>query len=240
MLETGRIIAHRGAPKYCPENTIASFAKAKELGAKMVEFDVMLSQDGDAFIFHDETLKRTTNTRGIFCETTTADIAALDAGSWFSRKFKNTKIPTLTETIQWLNEADMQANIELKPAKNREKETTSAVLTHLNRLWPEDKQLPLLSSFDPQIVKLIKTLAPEMPVGLVFEKLPENWQQLADETHCFSIHLNHKKLSPKEVELIHNANIKVFAYTVNSKRRAKKLFSWGVDAIFSDYPDLLT
>lgn len=240
MLETGKVIAHRGASKYCPENTLVSFATARDLGAKMIEFDVMLSQDGDAFIFHDDILNRTTNARGKFCETSTADLAALDAGIWFSKKFLGVKIPTLTETIEWLTENNMQANIEIKPAKSKEKETTIAVLSHLNLLWPQEKQLPLLSSFDVEIVRLCKTLAPEMPVGLVFDKLPEDWRQLADETGCYSIHLNYRKLAKKDVEDIHKANIKVFAYTVNSKRKANKMFKWGVDAIFSDYTDLIS
>ena len=78
------LIAHRGAAPYAPENTFAAFEKARELGARSIEFDVMMSADGELFVFHDTTFKRTTNGRGQFGDASSEYIASLDAGSWFS------------------------------------------------------------------------------------------------------------------------------------------------------------
>lgn len=235
----GTIIGHRGASKYCPENTLASFTKAKELGCNIIEFDVMLSKDGIPFIFHDETLNRTTNGKGKLINQSSEELLQLDAGRWFKKKFSGIKIPTLEETLKWLIDNDINANIEIKPATGQQEATVAAVLNILNRVWPESKKLPLLSSFEIDIIRLCRNFAPEIPLALVFDTLPDNWRKLANEINCYSIHLNHKKITQAHIQEIKESDILIFAYTVNSKRKAKKLFSMGVDAIFSDKPDLL-
>ena len=143
-----RIIGHRGAAAYAPENTLAAFDKARELGCHLIEFDVMLSADGEAFVFHDENLKRTTNGRGEIGLVTAEYVRSLDAGRWYSKQFRGEKIPTLREVIEWLTVSKVQANIEIKPYPGFTEQTTIAVLTHINRYWPQDKELPVVSSFD--------------------------------------------------------------------------------------------
>ncbi len=233
------IIGHRGAAAYAPENTIASFEKAYALGCRFIEFDVMLSADGEPFVFHDDKLKRTTNGRGEFGLMTAQYLESLDAGSWFSKHFRGEKIPRFKETIQWLVTRDMDANIEIKPYPNQTEQTTIAVLTHLNRYWPQDKKLPLISSFSYEALTLCRSLAPEIPIGLLLDAWQENWLELAQNLSCVSIHFNKRALTSHRVQAILAAGYQVYAYTINRKRQALKLFSWGVDAIFSDYPDLL-
>jgi glycerophosphoryl diester phosphodiesterase len=97
------IIAHRGASAYAPENTIAAFLKAYELGVRWVEFDIMLTADNQAVVIHDETLDRTTNGTGLISECTYDQIKTLDAGIKFGPKFANQKIPLLEEVILKLN-----------------------------------------------------------------------------------------------------------------------------------------
>lgn len=240
MLHIGKVIGHRGAAKYCPENTIASFEKAKELGCNTVEFDVMLSKDGVPFLFHDEILNRTTNSKGKLALKSSSELLELDAGGWFKKKFRGVKIPTLQEALMWLDENDMQANIEIKPAKGQEEATVTATLNILNRYWAHTKDLPLLSSFDSNIIRMCRNFAPEIPLALVFDTLADNWLELANEINCFSIHLNHKKITQAQIDSIKKNDIKIFVYTVNSTRKAKKLIAMGVDAVFSDKPDLLS
>lgn len=235
-----RVIGHRGAAAYAPENTIASFEKAYELGCSFIEFDVMLSVDGDAFIFHDETLKRTTNGRGQFGKMSTEYLRSLDAGLWFSKKFRDEKIPSLQEAIEWLTAKDMQANIEIKPYPGQTEQTTISVLTHINRYWPQDKTLPLVSSFDLDALVLCRSLSPEIPLGLLLDKWQDSWEKLASDLHCFSVHLSKRAATAKRVADIKEKGYSIFVYTINRKRKAEKLLSWGVDAVFSDYPDLLS
>lgn len=239
MLQLEPLIGHRGACAYAPENTIAAFNKAVELGCRFIEFDVMLSQDGEAFVFHDETLNRTTNRKGYFGETSAETLRQLDAGSWFSKRFKNEPIPSLSCVLQWLQTSDVQANIEIKPFPGTTEQTTIAVLTHLTRYWPPSKPWPLLSSFEWDALRLCRSISPEVPLGLLMDKWNSDWLKIARELQCYSVHLNRKILSKEKVQMIKQEHYKVCAYTVNRRRQAKKLFDWGVDAVFSDYPDLL-
>ena len=239
MFSKHKVIGHRGAAAYAPENTIVGFNKAYELGARWIEFDVMLNADAEAFIFHDENLRRTTNARGEFCLASSEELKSLDAGRWFSRKFAGEKIPSLREALEWLASCDMQANIEIKPYTGFTAPTTIATLTEINRYWPQDKPLPLVSSFNVDALRLCQSLAPEMPLGLLLSKWQENWEALAEELRCYSVHLSLNAATQSRVNEIKQKGYAVCVFTVNSKRKALKLLGWGVDAVFSDYPDLL-
>ncbi len=234
-----KVIGHRGASAYAPENTLVAFEKAYATGCRMIEFDVMLSADGEAFIFHDDVLERTTNGKGGFGVASAEYISGLDAGKWFSSRFRGEIIPTFKEVIEWLAANDMQANIEIKPYPGTAEQTTMTVLAQLNQLWPEHKPLPLVSSFDLNVLNLCRSIAPELPLGLLLEEWHDNWLQLAQDLHCYSVHLNRRLLSQKRIHEIKRYEYKLLTYTVNRRQLAKKLLQWGVDAIFSDYPDLL-
>ena len=232
-------MGHRGASGYAPENTLAAFNKAHALGCRFVEFDVMLSGDGEAFIFHDDTLKRTTNGRGQFGLVSAEYIRSLDAGLWYSKQFRAEKIPSLQDAIEWLVQTGVHANIEIKPYPGTTEQTTIAVLTHINRFWPEDKALPLISSFDQKALALCRSLAPEIPIALLLDKWDKDWLLKARDLQCYSVHLSRRAATAKRVLEIKEQGYQVYVYTVNWKRKAAKLFNWGVDAVFSDYPDLL-
>lgn len=238
MFVKKQVIGHRGAAAYAPENTLAAFKKAHALGCRFVEFDVMLSVDGEPFVFHDESLKRTTSGHGEVGLVTADYLQSLDAGKWFSKHFRGEKIPTLKEVIGWISESDVQANIEIKPYPGFVEQTTIAVLSHINRYWPEGKPLPLVSSFDMDALRLCRDFSPEMPLGLLLNEWDENWLNLARELACFSIHLNRHVVTKARVRAIQEAGFVVCVYTVNGRRLANKLFDWGVDAVFSDYPDV--
>lgn len=239
MFFAEKIIGHRGASAYAPENTMASFNKALSMGCHLIEFDVMCSNDGEPFIFHDEKLNRTTNGKGQFGMVDSAYLKSLDAGSWFSRHFKGEPIPHLKEGLQWLSNTGVQANIEIKPYPGAIEQTTIAVLSHIHRYWPEDKAFPLVSSFEWEALTLCRSISPELPLGLLFHSWDDHWLQKAKQIGCYSIHFNRKILSKDRVREVKDQGYKVCAYTVNWKYQAKKLFAWGVDAIFSDYPDLI-
>lgn len=234
-----KIIGHRGASAYAPENTLAAFNKALALGCRYLEFDVMLSADGEPFVFHDNTLKRTTNGHGEVGLVAAEYLHSLDAGRWFSRYFAGEKIPHLSDVLQWLNFTNVQANIEIKPYPGTGQQTTIAVLSLINRYWPVTKPLPLLSSFDWTVLSLCRDLSPEMPLGLLLDRWDDQWSIKAKELQCFSIHPNQRTLTFERVQMIKKQGYLILAYTVNRKRRANKLFEWGVDAVFSNYPDLL-
>ena len=239
MFTNHKVIGHRGGAAHAPENTLAAFTKAHELGCRFIEFDVMLNADAEPFVFHDQDLRRITRVYGEFGLASSEHLKSLDAGKWFSKKFAGEKIPTFREVLEWLARSDMQANIEIKPYPGFAVPTTIETLAHINRYWPQDKPLPLVSSFNLEALRLCQSLAPEMPLGLLLAKWQDNWAQLADELHCYSVHLRLDAVTQARVNEIKQKGYAVCVYTVNSKRKAAKLLSWGVDAVFSDYADLI-
>ena len=107
-------IAHRGACRLAPENTLSAFVKAAQLGVKWVELDVMQAACGEVVVFHDETLERTTGAKGKVSDYPYTYLQTLDAGSWFNPRFSGEHIPTLVEVMEFLSSMHMNANIELK------------------------------------------------------------------------------------------------------------------------------
>ncbi|MDP3562070.1 MAG: glycerophosphoryl diester phosphodiesterase [Legionellaceae bacterium] len=233
-----KVIGHRGAAGYAPENTLPAFQRAFNMGCRCVEFDVMISADGEAFVFHDEQLQRTTNGHGDI-EFVKADyLRSLDAGSWFSSEYTGVRIPTLRDVLIWLEKTNMQANIEIKAHPTLD--VTVAVLKHLQHYWPKNKMLPLVSSFDFKALKLCYSSRPDLPLGLLLRVWPKNWLALAKSINCFSINISGRIATPKRIAAMKAEGYKVCVYTVNRRASALKLFDWGVDAVFSDYPDLLS
>ncbi|OGV32945.1 MAG: hypothetical protein A3E88_00550 [Legionellales bacterium RIFCSPHIGHO2_12_FULL_35_11] len=239
MNRLGQVIGHRGASAYAPENTLAAFEAAKNFGCKFIEFDVVQSLDGELFIFHDTFLQRTTNGKGNIYETHSDYIRSLDAGNWFQNKFLGCKIPTLAETLVWLNKHDIYANIEIKPLPGRELSITKAVIKHIEDYWPNHKPLPLVSSANYTVLLLSSKLKPNLPLGMLIHNWTKDWLSLAKRINCVSININHKIANKKWIKSILFHGFDVCIYTVNSKIRANKFFKWGVKAVFSDYPNLL-
>src|SRR5882672_765563 len=114
--ETGRVTvsAHRGASGYAPENTLAAFRLAAELGADMIEFDVHLTADDRLVVLHDDTLDRTTSGSGYVRDHTWDEICRLDAGGWYAPQFAGQRVPLLEDVLSWAREAGMPLSIEMK------------------------------------------------------------------------------------------------------------------------------
>lgn len=237
MLQIPRIIAHRGSPKAAPENTLASFRQAARDGAKWVEFDVVLTADGRPVIFHDDALDRTTDGAGPINDTPFDVLRNLDAGSWFSRAFTGEAVPTLEEALELFAELGLGFNMEIKPAAGREQETAEVALATARGCW--DGPTPLISSFSRTAVATAKEVQPGWPRGILFDHMAEDWREAADKLEVVSVGANHRHLSREAVAAVHATGRKVTAYTVNDEARASLLFSWGVDAVFSDIPGVL-
>lgn len=231
------IICHRGASAYAPENTLCAFEKAYVMGSRWVEFDVVLSADGDAFVFHDTGLERTSNGFGEIGLMSSAYLKTLDAGAWFGDAFAGEPIPTLQTVLRWLNQRGMHANIELKPYPGKETETASEV-SRLLSLEPQCIQV-LISSFALQALAFYREKDPNMPLGVLFERWPKQGLALAHDLNACSIHLNQHRLTPQRVSTLKQQGFLVCAYTVNRRWQASRLYRMGVDAIFSNHPDLL-
>jgi len=233
-----RIIAHRGASAVAPENTLASFRKAKELGAEWVEFDVKESKDGILLIMHDETLDRTTNGTGAIAHKHWEELRGLSAGHYFKSEplFYSEPIPTLEATIKVLKELQLGAKIEIKPCPGREVSTAHAVAKFIGQLWPSSLPPPIISSFSMEALLVAYRTEPQLIRGALFEDVPENWKQIMFDTKCSTIHVDHQHLTSKTAREIADSGFPLLTYTVNDRVVAKNLFKWGVSAVFSDLP----
>jgi glycerophosphoryl diester phosphodiesterase len=233
LLTDNPIIAHRGASAFAPENTLASFQTAYDLGNRMIEFDVMLSADGEAFVFHDDLLHRTTNSKGDLGQTRAADLQALDAGSWFSKSFRGEGIPTLRQVLSWCHAKGMRMNIEIKPYPGFAEQTALAVINEIARA--NLTHLPVISSFNLEALTVCQHHAIAIPRALLLSEWQLDWRQIADDLQCVSINISHRMASLSRIREIRQQGYAVCVYTVNRRGLAKRLFRWGVNAIFSDY-----
>lgn len=236
-IHMGKVIGHRGACGYAPENTLASLRKAHALGVQWVEFDAMLTQDHEAIVMHDTTLNRTTNGRGNVAKTSYSKIKTLDAGSWFAAEFAGEKVPSLQEALEYLHQHNMSINVEIKPVRGTEEATAKKVVKILEKVWPCDAGRLLVSSFSSKALAVAHQLNPDLPFGYLTDKWHKNWQKKLNEFNCVALNTNYKALNPTRVALVKQTGCLLLAYTVNDPAIAAELFSWGVDAVFSDCPD---
>src|SRR5215472_8705711 len=231
-----RIIGHRGAALSAPENTLAGFCMAAALEVTWVEFDVRLSRDGRCILLHDDTLDRTTTGHGPAAALAFDEIRRVDAGGWFGPDFAGQPVPSLEEAIDLLEKLGLGAVVELKPAPGAEAATGRAAAAVLEERWPASLPLPIVSSFKPAALAAARERAPQFERALLVGRVDRHWQRDATALECTMLHADQRKLDPATVAAIRAAGLSVFAYTVNLTERARALFSWGVDAVFSDCP----
>lgn len=238
-LNLPKLIAHRGASHFAPENTLAAVREAKKLGASWVEFDVRLTKDNELICFHDDELNRTTNGNGLVCDRTYAALMQLDAGSWFAPKFRNEPIPTFAQMATLVTQLDMGMNIEIKPDLTRPIETAQKTIDVLKQLNIAASNKILMSSFNFAAIEHIVKNAPEYPTGLLIREFDSTWHKQADLINAQTVHISKNKIDKYIIKEIHDTNRLVLVYTVNDAKEAQLLFDMGVDCIFSDVTDLL-
>lgn len=231
------VIAHRGASAYAPENTLAAFQKAYELGVQWVEFDIMLAACGEIVVIHDDTLERTTDGTGMVSAYSYDYLKTLDAGSWFNPVFKKECIPTLKMVIECLNMTNLSANIEIKGDAAQEERLIDQLIPLIEQNIPLKRVL--FSSFSFTALQMLHRKATHFPMGYLLHEWESDWEEKAHALDCLSLNLNHEILTQESVDTIKSSGKLLLSYTVNDPARAKTLLSWGVDAIFSDNPVIL-
>lgn len=230
-------IAHRGAGKLAPENTLAAFRQGASFGYRMFECDAKLSADGTLILLHDATLERTTNGKGKAGDEPWDKLSKLDAGSWYSRQWAGEPIPTLRNILKWCIANHCAINIEIKPTPGTEAATGKAVAKLVHKVWPAHLPLPLLSSFQPASLIAACETAPELPRGLLLDKLPDDCIKLAQKLRCQALILQHSLWNRKLVKAAHDKGMAALSYTVNDEDSAERLIKLGTDGIITDRVD---
>jgi glycerophosphoryl diester phosphodiesterase len=227
-------IAHRGASGRAPENTHASFAAALDLGAEAIELDVQLSADGELVVIHDETLERTTDGAGQVGDHTAAELAALDAGSWFAAEFAGERIPRLADVLAQVRDR-VTLNVEIKSARD-----LGAIEPRLAALVAKEQatEWVVFSSFHTLGVRNMRAAAPWARLGVLCDEDPRTrGLALATEVDAELLIPGRRWLERRIVEEAHVRGLDVWVWTVNEPGEMRRLIALGVDAIFSDYPE---
>src|SRR5260370_5536807 len=225
MLQLPKVIGHRGAMAYAPENTLASFREARRRGATWVEIDVKLTADNVPIVMHDASLKRTTGVERLVALTPRAELPR--------------DVPTFEEAIACFQELGLGCNVEIKPCEGREAETARVAVATLRRRWPPTLPPPRLSSFKPDPLAAPRDAAPEFARAILLGELNDDWRVRADAVGAVAVNTDGKKLAPGRAREVKQAGLALSAYTINDPDQAQALAASGVDCVITDRPDVI-
>jgi len=234
-------IAHKGACAQAPPNTLAAFRRAAEVGADGVELDVHLSADGVPVVIHDATVDRTTDGTGRVADLPLAALKELDAGSWFDPAFAGERIPTLEEVLETIG-GSLLINVELKAMPGARPGLEAAVIGLVRRYGLEDRVL--LSSFNPFSLRRARQLAPDLPIGFLYDasglsRLARLVTAAMVRLRAEALHPHYRLATPALVRRAHRRGRRVVVWTVNEPDTMRQMVEMGVDAIITDHPDRL-
>lgn len=233
------VVAHRGASGYAPENTMAAFDKAVEMGADAIELDVHRSKDGELVVIHDATVDRTTDGTGRVQDLTLEELKSLDAGGWMGWQFAGEKIPTLAEVLDRYS-GKIKILIELKtPDMYPGIEEQVADMLRERRLDQPQNEEVMIQSFNFDSMKKMKELLPGVPVGVLTSSPNHTTDEWLDEFATYADYFNpHYSLVTEDlVTRVRDKGLKIGAWTVRTREAARFLVDMKVDAIITDYPD---
>jgi glycerophosphoryl diester phosphodiesterase len=236
------VIAHRGDSAHRPENTLAAFAGALELGVSAVELDIQLTRDGHVVVIHDVDLERTTSGRGDVRQLTLAEVRAVSAGypDRFGGDWAGERVPTLAEALALLRDR-ARAMIELKAESVTEDETgglEARAVAEIRRAGMADKVA--LISFDQRAILRLRQLAPEISRGRIFGRTTAD-EVLADARATASeVVLPHKsQLSDSLVSRVHAAGIALATWVVDEPEELRELARFDLYGVGSNRPGVL-
>jgi glycerophosphoryl diester phosphodiesterase len=232
-------IGHRGASLAAPENTLASFQAAREMGGDGVELDVALCADGEVVVIHDDSVDRTTNGQGLVRDFGLADMRGLDAGSWFGPEFAGERIPTLREVMEWARD-DMLLNIELKGLSLRSDGLEHKVIELIGEYQLQARVI--LSSFNPFALRRVKQMAPQLETGLLYSPgLPLFLRRAWLRPLCRpgALHPHHLMVSDAYMLWARKKGYRINVWTADPAEDMARLISHRVDMIITNRPDVL-
>lgn len=230
-----KIIAHRGASRYTPENTIAAFNKAIDLKADAIELDVRLSKDGVPVIIHDKNINRTSNGKGTVSDMTVKEMKKYSFGVNFHPSFVDETIPTYEEFLQLVTDHPITIHLEIKSDPNKQNILIQKIL-ELSKAYSVEDRI-VYSSFDHQLLQQLKVIHPGVKIALLCKKCKNIFTYIDQLDYpIYSIHPKHVHITEEIVKKAADRNIVVNIYTVNQVKSAHKYRAMGIDGLFTDDP----
>lgn len=230
LFQNPTVMAHRGLSADAPENTLYAFSDAISVGADFIELDVQQTRDGVLVVMHDSNLKRTTGMNKNIWDVDYADIQNLDAGSWFDPAYANARIPTLEETLQFVDKR-AKLNIEIKPTKHGSDTLEQDVAELITRYQYTDACY--VTSFSYGSLKKVKEANPEIRTGYLMSVA---YGQFYSLKYADAFSLNKVFVTSQVVNAAHQQGKQIFAWTVNSMSEVRSLCNLHVDSIITDDP----
>ena len=234
-------IAHRGASGQglAPENTLAAFEYAVQIGVDVLEADIQVTGDGELVVIHDATLDRTTNGTGPVAERTLTDLRKLDAGSWFDSRYRGERIPTLGELL------DLARNRALVLIELKSDFVSERTLAQIEELGASDGVI--IQSFNPATIERVNLLSRSLPTSLLVGQLPTTpsrvrARRLAAQVlkvGANALSVWHATLTPAFFEEMRKRAIGVWTWTVDEEIVMRDMVLMGVQGIITNYPDRL-
>lgn len=230
LFQNPTVMAHRGLSADAPENTLYAFSDAISVGADFIELDVQQTRDGVLVVMHDSNLKRTTGVNKDIWDVDYADIQNLDAGSWFDPAYANARIPTLEETLQFVDKR-ARLNIEVKPTKHGSDTLEQDVAELITQYQYTDACY--VTSFSYSSLKKVKEVNPEIRTGYLMSVA---YGQFYSLKYADAFSLNKVFVTSQVVNAAHQQGKQIFAWTVNSMSEVRSLCNLHVDSIITDDP----
>jgi glycerophosphoryl diester phosphodiesterase len=230
-------IAHRGASGHAPENTMAAFRRAVELGARFIETDLQITRDARVIAIHDLTLDRTTNGKGQVHFLSVEQIRALDAGAWFGERgaYSGERVPTLEEILDFAKVHDVIFYLEIKAGSAWGIE--HAVVAALREQNASARVVIL--SFDPGSIESVRQLDSTMMTGFLCEHPSGDLVERTVRVGARQLVARGDLVTTAVVERAHQAGLQVVAWTINEAEQMRRLIAAGVDGIITDFPERL-
>lgn len=232
------IFAHRGASAHAPENTLVAFELALAENADAIELDAKLSADGHLVVIHDPTVDRTTDGHGRVNNLSFTELRSLDAGSFFSEKYRGEKIPSLDEVFEAVGRRTF-INVELTNYYSPHDQLVETVCMLVKKF--ELQKRVLFSSFFASNLSKARAHLPEVPRGLLaFNGWLGAWARSFGFAfgNYQALHPNLNDVTSQQVQRVHRLQRRIHVWTVNAAEDMRRLFQWGVDGIFTDDPAL--
>ena len=230
LFQNPTVMAHRGLSADAPENTLYAFSDAISVGADFIELDVQQTKDGVLVVMHDSNLKRTTGVNKDIWDVNYADIQDLDAGSWFDPAYANARIPTLEETLQFVDKR-AKLNIEIKPTKHGSDTLEQDVANLITEYHYTDACY--VTSFSYGSLKKVKEVNPDIRTGYLMSVA---YGQFYSLQYADAFSLNKVFVTSQVVNAAHQQGKQIFAWTVNSVSEVRSLCNLHVDSIITDDP----
>jgi len=240
-----QVIAHRGFSGIAPENTMAAFQAAADLGVGF-ELDVTLSSTGEVVIIHDDTVDRTTNGQGAIGDLSLAEIKLLDAGSWFGEEFAGERIPTLREVLERFGGV-VPIDIEIKDRTPHEP-LADAVVAEIERTGMVDQVF--VTAFNPYMLVRVREKNPDIRRGMLTGTFKDEDLILIKKVILRRLLFRGKvkpaiiaeeqvRIRKHKVKRWHRHGYEVLVWTVNDEAEMLRMIEVGIDGIITDHPDVL-